>query len=93
MPTQTGLFPSVDIPLNSSVRKEDVPRLSAQHFRLLAAFRANGWRLSNISLMAISHRFGARLHELRRHGIDWRIVERDGGVTWYEMTPQEERNA
>ena len=73
---------------NPTVPTCDLPRVKTQAWTILEALRS-GPKL-NTELAAITHRFGARVHELRRMG--WRIVtvplsDGTGRVTYRLVVP------
>ena len=70
---------------DTHVTDAEQPRLGRQNAAILARLRRG--RASNVELLAIAQRFGARIHDLRRHGYDVALVSRDNvrGVTWYEL--------
>lgn len=79
----TPLFDTPRVGLNPTVAEEDAPRLSAQHVALADALR-DGPK-TNIQLIMISHRFGARLHELKGAGFLWTRRPLGNGVHEYRM--------
>lgn len=75
--------PAPHVELNSTVAGEDKPRLSAQCHAI--ADRLRSGRATNLQLIMISHRFGARLHELKRAGFLWERTPLRQGVHEYRM--------
>jgi hypothetical protein len=76
------------VPLNSSVPEHERARLSPQHDAILARLRQGP--ATNLELEAIAHRFGARLHELKRAGHEIKRECVESGVYRYELIEWEE---
>lgn len=75
--------PQPHVELNSTVAEEDKPRLSVQCHAI--ADRLRKGPATNLELIMISHRFGARLHELKLAGFLWKKTGKGQGVYLYEM--------
>lgn len=75
--------PAPHVELNSTVAEEDKPRLSAQCHAI--ADRLRSGPATNLQLIMISHRFGARLHELKGAGFLWKRTPLGQGVHEYRM--------
>lgn len=71
------------VTLNPTVADEDAPRLSAQCHAIAARLREGP--ATNLDLIGASHRFGARLHELKRAGFLWSRRPLGKGVHEYRM--------
>lgn len=71
------------VTLNPTVAEEDAPRLSAQCHAIAARLREGP--ATNLDLIEVSHRFGARLHELKRAGFLWTRKPVGRGVHEYRM--------
>lgn len=75
--------PRPHVELNPTVAEEDEPRLSAQCHAIADALREGP--KTNLQLIMLSHRFGARLHELKRAGFLWTKTGKGQGIYLYEM--------
>lgn len=71
------------VTLNPTVAADDAPRLSPQCHAIAARLREGP--ATNLDLIAVSHRFGARLHELKRAGFLWTRKPLGQGVHQYRM--------
>ena len=82
--TATPLFdrPAVKT-LDPSVPDDEKPRLSVQCHAI--ADRLRKGPATNLDLIMISHRFGARLHELKRAGFLWKRTPKGQGVHQYQL--------
>lgn len=75
--------PSPRVGLNPTVAEDDAPRLSAQCHAIAARLRSGP--ATNLQLIMISHRFGARLHEPKQAGFLWARKPLGQGVHEYRM--------
>lgn len=68
-----------------NVDEIEAPRLKGHCLTILRRLRKGA--ASNAELKEITHRFGARIHDLREYGIAIRTFNRDtkSGLCWYRL--------
>lgn len=77
--TSATTVPQVE---DSHVAAEDVPRLNAQCLAVLRMLRADG-SATSVQLCQVTHRFGARIYDLRRAGHVITKRSLGGGINLY----------
>ena len=73
--------------LNSSVKEEDRPRLTASLHRLLDYMRDGNWSTGPELIPIAGLRYGARLEELKRAGYPFAREHVGEGVWRYRLIP------
>lgn len=69
-----GVEPGIP-PVDTHLVEEEKPRLSRQSEQILALLEDGP--ATNVQLMQVAQRFGARIHDLRHAGYDVRIESRN----------------
>jgi hypothetical protein len=78
-------------PVDPNSHPDDEERLSRQALAILERLRIGP--ATNMELATITHRFGARLHDLRHAGFDYESARGAGGIFTYRLVTKKESAA